>query len=74
MKNQVTLIESKLNFQIKEIYEILLKYGYPALINRKIEQDTQEYEKVLSEYFNPTPKRLDILEWLIMQNHPMYQH
>lgn len=28
-----------MKFEIREVYEILLKYGYPALVNRKIEQD-----------------------------------
>lgn len=59
--------------QVREIYEMLGRFGYPALLAKDILSDDKQIGEFMSEYFQPTPKRENLIEWLILQNYPLYQ-
>ena len=59
--------------QVREIYEMLGKFGYPALLSKDLLSEDKQISAFMSEYFQPTPKRENLIEWLILQNYPLYQ-
>ena len=70
---QGTASSEKMRRQVKEIYEMLGKFGYPALLSKEVLTGDKEMSEFMSEYFQPTPKRENLIEWLILQNYPLYQ-
>jgi hypothetical protein len=69
----VTTSQQKMGKEIKAIHEVLIKFGFPHLINKNLPREEKDIEDALSEYFQPTPKRENLVEWLILQNYPLYQ-
>lgn len=43
--------------QVREIYEMLGKFGYPALLSKDLLTKDKDISEFMSEYFQPTPKR-----------------
>lgn len=70
---QGTASSEKMKREVKEIYEMLIKFGYPALMSKSLLTNDKEIGEFMSEYFQPTPKRENLIEWLILQNYPLYQ-
>lgn len=54
---QGTASSEKMRRQVREIYEMLGKFGYPALLSKDLLTDDKEISEFMSEYFQPTPKR-----------------
>ena len=72
MQGDGSQTSQKILKDIAEIYEILLKYGFPGLVSSKILSKPQEIESHLSDYFQPNIKRQNLIEWLILNLNPHY--
>lgn len=53
----ISASQEKMGAEIKEIYGVLMKYGFPGLVASNVMQSVDEMEKILQDYFQPNIKR-----------------
>lgn len=53
----ISASQQKIGNEIREIYSVLIKYGFPGLVASNVIEDVEEIEKILQDYFQPNVKR-----------------
>ena len=54
----ISASQQKIGNEIREIYSVLIKYGFPGLVASNVLEDLEEIEKVLQDYFQPEFDRM----------------
>jgi hypothetical protein len=47
-------------------------YGFPDFVSSTVMQSAEDIEQYLLDYFQPTIKRQNMIEWLILNINPQY--